>query len=99
MMRICIIVMIVVLFVLMLLISVQPDVVGGRFVGVSLTAEAGGFMSGLGVGMMMMPYALQRESPYVKMVRKIGFVYTFVYCAILIPVFYFAVEPAKVWSS
>jgi len=97
MMRICIIFMLVVLFVLMLLITVQPDVFPGRFVGVSLTAEAGGFMSGLGVGMMLMPYALQRESPYVKMIRKIGFIYTLIYCAILIPVFFFAVEPNKVW--
>ena len=60
-----------------------------------MTAEAGGFMSGIGLGMMMMPYALQRPSPYVKMVRKIGFVLTLIYCAILIPVFFCVVEPSQ----
>ena len=97
MMRICIIFMLVMLFVVILLLSAQPDALPGRFKGVSMTAEAGGFMSGLGLGMMMMPYALQRPSPYVKMIRKIGFIYTLIYCAIIIPVFFCVVEPANVW--
>jgi len=58
MMRVCIIFMVVMLFVVILLISAQPDAVPHFFKGVSMTAEAGGFMSGIGLGMMMMPYAL-----------------------------------------
>ena len=97
MMRVCIIFMVVMLFVVILLISAQPDAIPHIFKGVSMTAEAGGFMSGIGLGMMMMPYALQRPSPYVKMVRKIGFVLTLIYCAILIPVFFCVVEPSLRW--
>ena len=94
-MRICLIFMVVVLFVIMLLLSVQADAVPGVFVGISLPAEGGGFMAGLGLGMMLMPYAPQRDSPYVKMIRKIGALYTFILVAILVPVFWFSVEPRK----
>lgn len=94
-MRICLIFMSVILFVVMLLLSVQSDAVPGIFVGISLPAEAGGFMAGIGLGMMLMPYAPQRESPYVKMIRKIGAFYIFIYLAILLPVFFFAVEPSR----
>ena len=54
-------------------------------------------MAGLGMGMMLMPHALQRDSPYVKMIRKIGFGYMLVYCAILFPVFFLAVEPHRTY--
>lgn len=50
-------------------------------------------MAGIGLGMMLFPYALQRQSPYVKMIRKIGFALTFVYIAIMLPVFWLSVEP------
>ena len=56
-------------------------------------------MSGFGVGMMFMPFALQRDSPYVKMIRKIGFVLTLILAAILIPVFFASVEPTPtIWA-
>ena len=51
-------------------------------------------MAGIGLGMMIMPHALQRDSPYVKMIRKIGAIYTLIYAAILFPVFFCSVEPA-----
>lgn len=96
-MRVCLIFMTVMVFVIMLLLSVQSDAVPGVFVGISLPAEAGGFMAGIGMGMMLMPYALQRPSPYVKMIRKIGFLLTVIYIAILVPVFFFAVDTGKGW--
>ena len=63
------------------------------FVGISLPAEAGGFMAGLGLGMLLMPYAPGRPSPYVSLIRKIGALFTFIYCAVLFPVFFFVVDP------
>jgi len=59
---------------------------------VSLTGEAGGFMAGIGMGMMLMPHALQRVSPYVRTVRKVGFGLTLIYAAVLFPVFFAAVD-------
>ena len=57
-----------------------------------MTGEAGGFMAGLPLGMMLMPHALERDSPYVGMVRKIGALLVLVYCGILFPVFFLSVE-------
>ena len=98
MLRICIIFMLVFLFVILLVLSAKDDI-GPSFVAISLTAEAGGFMAGLGLGMMMMPHALQRDSPYVKTIRKVGFVYTFILAAILFPVFFAAVDPVDVYPN
>jgi len=57
-------------------------------------------MAGIGLGMMLMPYALQREDKYVKLIRKIGFALTIVYAAILFPVFYCSVEPQRTqWAN
>jgi len=58
MLRICLIFMMVMLFCIILLLSIDMDA-GAEWVGISLTSEAGGFMAGLGLGMMLMPHALQ----------------------------------------
>ena len=97
MLRICLIFMLVFLFVIVLILSASPPAIYPYFKSVSMAAEGGGFMAGIGMGMMLMPYALERESPYVSMVRKIGAGLTLLYCAILIPVFFTAVEPKKVF--
>jgi len=56
-------------------------------------------MAGFGMGMMLMPFAQQRDSPYVKLIRKIGFGLTFIYAVILFPVFFCSVEPKKtLWA-
>ena len=97
-MRICLIFMCVFLFVILLLLS-ATDGAGVGFESISMSAEAGGFIAGLGLGMMLVPYALERESPYVKLVRKIGFVLTIILMAILFPVFFCSVEPTPtVWA-
>ena len=64
-----------------------------------MAGEGGGFMVGIPLGMMLMPHALERDSPYVGMVRKIGALLTLIYCGILFPVFFLAVEttPTK-WA-
>ncbi len=80
------------LFVILLLLS-AVDNAGIAWVSISMAGEGGGFMAGMCLGLMLMPHALQRPSPYVKMIRKIGVLLTFIYCAILIPVFFAAVEP------
>ena len=99
MMRICLIFMSIFLFVIILLLSMTDDA-GPGFESISMASEGGGFMVGIGMGMMTMPYALQRDSPYVKMVRKIGFALTFVFCIILFPVFFCAVEPRPtIWAD
>ena len=92
MIRICLIFMCVMLFVVLLCLSISYDA-DYDFRQISLTAEAGGFMAGFGMGMMLMPHALQRDNKFVKLVRKIGFAITVVYMAILFPVFYCSVEP------
>ena len=97
MLRICLIFMLVFLFIIVLMVSASVPAISIGFKGVSMAAEGGGFMAGIGLGMMLMPYALERESPYVGMIRKIGAVMTLIYCAVLIPVFYCAVEPRKVF--
>ena len=57
-------------------------------------------MAGLGLGMMLMPHALQRNTSYVKMIRKIGFGMTLIYAAILFPVFFCSVEPYRTrWAT
>ena len=52
-------------------------------------------MAGIGMGMMLMPHALERPSPWVRMCRKIGLGLTVIYAAILFPVFFCSVEVAK----
>ena len=97
-MRICLIFMIVILFVIVLLLSSQNDA-GIQWEGISMAGEGGGFMAGICLGMMLMPHALQRPSPYVKMVRKIGFALTFIFCAVMFPVFFFAVDTTPtIWA-
>jgi len=99
MMRICLIFLMVFLFVILLLLS-ATDNAGINFVSISMAGEGGGFMIGLPLGMMLMPHALQRPSPYVKMIRKIGMGLTFLYCVILIPVFWASVEPYQTkWAK
>ena len=100
MMRICLIFMMVFIFIILLLISSGSANVGYRWEAISLSGEGGGFMAGFGLGMMLMPYALRRESPFVGMIRKIGLALTFIYAAILIPVFIFSVDPMiSIWSA
>ena len=97
-MRICLIFMTIFLFVILLLLS-SAEAAGLGFESISMSAEAGGFMAGLGMGMMLVPYALERESPYVKMVRRIGFALTFIIVVVLFPVFFCSVEPtATRWA-
>lgn len=99
MMRICLIFMMIFLFVILLMLSAGDTFVGFRWEAVSMASEGGGFMAGFGLGMMLMPFALERESPYVGCIRKIGALITFVYAVILIPVFFFSVEPEiSKWS-
>ena len=93
MMRVCLIFMMVFIFIILLIVSSQTTTVGYYWEPISLSSEGGGFMAGFGMGMMLMPYALRRESPFVGMIRKIGFALTFIYAVILIPVFIFHVEP------
>ena len=92
MLRIILIFMMVILFVVLLLLSVTNNV-GFQWMGISLTGEAGGFMSGLCLGMILMPHALKQDTPFVKKVRLVGMICTAIYCAILIPVFFAVVEP------
>ena len=95
--RICLIFMIVILFVIILLLSSQGNA-GIQWEGISMAGEGGGFMAGICLGLMLMPHALQRPSPYVKMIRKIGFLLTVIYCAVMFPVFFFAVDPTPtIW--
>ena len=94
MMRICLIFMMVFLFVILLLISALGNA-GIAWLSISMAGEGGGFMAGLFLGMMLMPHALQRPSPWVKTIRKVGLGLTFIYCVILIPVFWASVEPYK----
>lgn len=91
MLRVCLIFMTVMIFVVLMLLSIPRKSFG--WVSVSLAGEGGGYMAGIGMGMMLMPHALQRPSPYVTMIRKIGLLITFIYCVILFPVFFCAVEP------
>lgn len=56
-MRICLIFMCVFLFIILMLMS-STDAAGPGFEGISMTSEAGGFMAGLPMGMMLMPHAL-----------------------------------------
>ena len=50
-------------------------------------------MAGICLGMIFMPHALQTNSPYVKKVRMVGIALTFIYTIILVPVFFFSIEP------
>ncbi len=98
MMRVCLIFMLVFMFIIVLLLSSQSNA-GISWEGISMTGEAGGFMAGLPLGMMLMPHALERDSPYVGMVRKIGALLTLIYCGILFPVFFLSVEAeATKWA-
>ena len=56
-------------------------------------------MAGIGMGLMLMPHALDRPSPWVRMMRKIGLGLTVIYAAILFPVFFCSVDtyPTK-WA-
>ena len=92
MMRICLIFMMVLLFVIILILSADNYVDWPSFYGISMTAEAGGFMSGLCLGLLLMPHALPRQSPYVNMIRKIGIALTGLYLVIMVPVFLFAID-------
>ena len=56
MLRICLIFMTIFLFVILLLLSAD-NYVANSFYGISLAGEGGGFMSGLCLGLMMMPFA------------------------------------------
>ena len=99
MLRICLIFMMAFLIVILLLLCANKPAAGISWETVSLSSMGGGCLAGIGLGMMLFPYALQRTSPYVKMVRKIGFALTFVFAAILIPVFWLSVEPTPTkWS-
>ena len=98
-MRIILIFMMVFLFIILLILSAGDTPVGIQWQNLSMASEGGGFMAGIGLGMMLCPFALQRDSPYVGMIRKIGALLTFVYACILIPVFFFSVEPTKtIWA-
>ena len=100
-MRICLIFMMVFLIVILLILSASkpaPDGIGD-WEAISLASMGGGCMAGLGLGMMLMPYSAQRDSPYVKMIRYIGFAMTFVLLVILIPVFFASVEPTPTFWS
>ena len=99
MMRICLIFMMTFLIVILLLLCANKPAAGIDWETVSLASMGGGCMCGIGLGMMLFPFALQRQSPYVKMIRKIGFAMTFIFAAILIPVFWLSCEPAPTkWS-
>ena len=92
MIRICLIFMTVFLFIILLILSIDQN---GRdeWESISLAGEGGGFMAGIGMGLMLMPHALERPSPWVRMMRKIGLGLTVIYAAILIPVFFCSVDP------
>lgn len=99
MLRICLIFMMAFLIVILLLLTANSQLAGLQWESVSIAGMGGGCMVGIGLGMMLFPYALQRPSPYVKMIRKIGFGLTFLYSVILIPVFWLSVEPSPTkWS-
>ena len=99
MLRICLIFMMVFLIVILLLLSANKPAAGIEWESVSMASLGGGCMVGIGLGMMLFPYALQRTSPYVKLIRKIGFGMTFILAAILIPCFWLSVEPTPTkWS-
>lgn len=99
MLRICLIFMMVFLIVILLILSANKPAAGTEWETVSIASLGGGCMVGIGLGMMLFPYALQRDSPYVSMIRKIGFGLTFIYAVILIPVFWMSVEPSPTkWS-
>ena len=91
-MRVCLIFMMIMLMVVILLLSVQ-DNAGYNWESISIAGEGGGFMAGIFVGMVLMPPALQRNDHHVKLIRMIGLGSVIVYAAILIPVFFCAVEP------
>jgi len=57
-----------------------------------MTGMAGGFMAGICMGLMLFPHALERDSPFVGMVRKVGALLLLIYIGVLIPVFIFAVD-------
>lgn len=98
MVRVCLIFMNVMIFIVLLLLSASKEQAG--WMSVSMAGEGGGYMAGFGLGMMLTPCAVQRTSPFVKMIRKIGFLMTLVYCAILFPVFFAAVEPTPTrWAD
>ena len=97
--RICLIFMTIGLFVMMLMLSANKDAPGIQWEAISMAGEGGGFIAGLCLGLVMMPFALERESPYVKCVRKIGMALTFCLTVILVCVFFFSVEPTRtIWS-
>lgn len=91
MFRICLMFMLVFLFVILLVLSANA-VGGSQWEGISMTGQAGGFMAGICMGLMLFPHALERDSPFVGLIRKIGALLTLIYCAVLIPVFIFSVD-------
>lgn len=92
MMRFCLIAMSVMIFVCLLLLSVDQHWIDffGTWDAISLAGEGGGYMAGICVGMLLMPHALQRNSKHVKLVRMIGAGLTLAYTAILVSVFIWA---------
>ena len=60
MMRICLMAMSVVIFVCLLLISVNTGYAdySGNWVDISIASEGGGYMTGICLGMVLMPHAL-----------------------------------------
>lgn len=77
------------LFVLMLSFQSDADI---NFKQASTISVAGGIFSGLFVGMLLMPYALNRPSPYVSLIRKLGLGFIVVELIVLIPVFIWAIN-------
>ena len=56
-------------------------------------------MAGIGMGLMLMPHALDRPSPWVRMMRKIGLGLTLILVCILVPVFFCSVDATRTrWS-
>lgn len=91
MMRICLIAMSVMIFVCVLMVSLGSYYDDwydfNTWESTSLAGEAGGYIAGLCLGMVLMPHALQRNSKHVKLVRMIGVGLTFVYIALMVPLF------------
>lgn len=82
----------VIFFVFILMFSFSSDL-APDFKQQSLLSVAGGIFSGLGFGLMLMPYAPERPSPKVAMLRKIGAALIFLMLAVLLPVFLFVIKP------
>ena len=96
--RICLIFFIVIIFVIFLIMTASSESPGQSFSGVDLAGEGGGFMSGLWLGMMIMPAVrrgAERPGSCEKLVQKIGAGIFFFYTILLICLFIWVADPAR----